>query len=100
VHPQRDRQHAPNFPRETYIALRARRESHRVAADILYGREYDEELALRPASPPARRTRRALQAPRYISMGSMILLGIVLLCAIVVGAFAIAEGLIRIPKGQ
>jgi hypothetical protein len=42
-------QHAPHVPRETFIALRARRAAYRIATDILYGRAVDVRVIECPA---------------------------------------------------
>ena len=76
------------FRRETYIALRARQEAHRVASDIAYP-PAEADASLQPPQPvmpaipwddsPRVRTRRRLDWPRAA----------VFLCVIAAGLLAI-----------
>ena len=96
--PRQDQQpFTPDLPRQTFIALRARRKAYRVAADLLY-HDDPADSAPQPAIPLSRRRRRTMLLPKYLSWASMVLLMMTALCMIALVAFAIAEGLVQFPR--
>ena len=87
-------QEKPDISRETFIALRARRQAFRIATDLLY---HDTPDDVEPLHPLPYRPDRRRWRPRHISVGSFVLLSMMALCGIVYVAVAIADGLIQLP---
>jgi hypothetical protein len=87
-------QQKPDISRETFIALRARRQAFRIATDLLY---HDTPHEAAPLHPLTYRPHPHHWRPKHISVGSFVLLSMMTLCAIVYVAVAVAEGLIQLP---
>ena len=87
------KQEQSDIPRETFIALRARRQAFRIATDLLY---HDTPTDA-PPHPLSYRPRRWPLRPNYISGGAVVLLTMMAMCVIACVAMAIAEGLIQLP---
>jgi hypothetical protein len=96
---QQDQQPStPDLPRQTFIALRARRQAYHVATDLLY-HDDPADAAPQPAIPLSRhRRRRAALLPHSTSRMAVVLLAMMALCVIALVAFAIAEGSIQLPR--
>ncbi len=82
--------------RETFIALRARREAFRIAADMLY-HDAPDDSAPQPVLPLSYDQRNQSLFPTWISKGALILLAIMALCIIACLSLAVAEALFRPP---
>jgi hypothetical protein len=98
--PQQDqRPSTPDLPRETFIALRARRQAHRVASDLLYHDDASED-SRDSFIPTVRRSRRDRWTFRpYINFGAMVMLALMMLCVIACVVITVSHRLIQVPRG-
>ena len=82
--------------RETYIALRARREAFRVATDFLYRDTPHEAEAVPPS--PRRGKRRKRSAHCWIRAGAIALLTVMALTFVLCLMLLQGEGRVQIPR--
>lgn len=84
--------------RETFIALRARRQAYRIATDFLY-KDTPSEPESDLAPPLSYHREKVPPALVWIKRGAIVLLTVMAFCVIACVAFVIAEGWVRIPTG-
>jgi hypothetical protein len=91
------RQSEHEVPRETFVALRARRDAYRIANEVLYGKcEEPPVLPLAPL-PLAYGTDRRRPIPPWVRTGSMFLLAMMAFFAIAWFGMAVGMGTLRLP---
>ena len=84
-----------DVPRETFIALRARRQAFRIATDLLYRDESPDGPQPHPLTydpqrrPPLRRN--------YVYRGAVLALTIMAVCTIIIVCTLIGDGAIQLP---
>ena len=84
-----------HVPRETFIALRARRQAFRIATDLLYHDEGSDEV---PPHPLTYDPQRRLPLRRnYVYRGAILALAIMAVCTLIIVCTMIGDGAIQIP---
>ncbi len=81
-------QQRPDIPRETFIALRARRKAYRIATDFLY-RDSESLPEPLPAIPLQAVNTEDRRTPPWLRRFAIVVLAAVLFCVIVILSFSV-----------